>query len=109
MNLFTQCYRGEASLAKAFWVIYVLILIFLNLIAHFILINFLISEPAVYKAISIVLNCLILFYTFFAFLCVWRCGKNSKPIWDVLSKIVVILGLAVNIFYLINAILIPVY
>jgi hypothetical protein len=109
MNVFTQSYRGEASLAKAFWIVYVFVSIVLNLIAHFILNNFLSSEPAVFKAISIVLNCLILFYTFFAFICVWRCGKNSTPFWNVVSKIAIILGLAMSVFYVINAILIPVY
>src|SRR5262245_41681580 len=94
LRLFEQSWKGEASLGKAFWLVYVLIgiiiqLIILGIFAFFVP-NFL--TPEVYVKYQDLLVTIFFPYTLFSAICVWRCAKNSSKLWGILAKIVVALG-----------------
>lgn len=86
-NLFVRAWRGEASLAAAFWLVYFVfsIILAILLVVIFKAINPLFMDMNLIKAI-------MLPYTIYGAICVWRCGKNSMILWNILSKIAVILG-----------------
>ena len=101
MNLFVQAWRGEASLAKAFWIVFVVVGTVLNLICSLIVRGLLDSSPATLKAAIIILSIIIFLYTLFSAICVWRCGKNSTSFWSILSKAVVAIAVVFNLVALI--------
>lgn len=103
MDLFAKSWKGEASLAKAFWLVYVLGIIIIGIIIT-ILISLVIPHLNYLTHNNLVMT--ILFpYTLFSSICVWRCAKNSSVFWRILAKIIVILGIIsglFHIYYLIN-------
>jgi hypothetical protein len=106
--MFKRCWRGEAPLWQAFWLVgflFALILeAFIGIIAGIIITHYgLFNYPETNTAIlTRYLSLIMLPYFLFAYICIWRCGKNSSPIWNVLSKIIVILGLIASVLSLVN-------
>ncbi|MBA3661336.1 MAG: hypothetical protein H0W64_06390 [Gammaproteobacteria bacterium] len=102
MDLLARSWRGEASLAKAFWIVYVL---FGILIALLITLIFSLAMPDFnymnyqYKIMAIQFP-----YTLFSAICVWRCAKNSTFIWRILARIIVAIGVIGGIFNIVHAI-----
>lgn len=96
-NLFVRAWKGQASLAAAFWVIYFVCCIVLYIIIFYILnaINpMLKNSPAMGNLISAI----VFPYIFYAAICVWRCGKNSNAFWRILSRIIIVLVVAGTIY-----------
>lgn len=102
-RLFRNCWLGEASLAAAFWITYVLFGIISIFLADF-LVDILIAGEFTPFYIhnqytdEIILICFP--YWFFSSICVWICGKNSSKIWNLLSKFLVISILVIASFHL---------
>ena len=95
MNIFVNCFRGEAPLWKAFWIVGVVFSIILDLILIAILHFAAPDMDPVTRSHWLVL--LMFPYNIFVAICVWRCGKNSAAVWSILSKIVVVLGLITGV------------
>lgn len=89
-NLFVRAWKGEASLAAAFWLVYVVFTFLLEIIVVIVLsftvpnFSYLTHAPVVMAIVSP--------YILYAAICVWRCGKNSSAIWRILSRIVVVIA-----------------
>lgn len=100
LAMFKQAWKGEASLAKAFWLIYVVIGILLGMLIT------LVIKMSVENFDYIVYNNLIMAiglpYTLYSAISVWRCGKNSWVVWSILSKIVVVLGVLGSLMALVH-------
>lgn len=99
-QFFIQNWKGEMALAQAFWFVYILLGIIVFIIASSIGF-FIVNEFIVLKTKVIIESDLKLYfelisttlcvpYNIFSAICVWRCGKSAKPIWKILSRIVVI-------------------
>src|SRR5690349_19487594 len=96
MDMFKKAWNGQLSLAKAFWLIYVVVGIILGLIVSLVL-SMMVANYN-YQAYSSMIGAIVFPYTLFSAICVWRCGKNSSKVWDILSKIVVVLGVLGGIY-----------
>lgn len=94
MNLFTRAWKGQASLAAAFWLIHVLFGIILAIVVAIIMSFFVVDffRPEVYPLYTYLMMAIVFPYTLFSAICVWRCGKNSSMIWSVLARILVVLS-----------------
>lgn len=103
LSLIMHCISGQASLFKAFWIVYVLFgciqLIIIECIFHF------------YRATSYVtfeyhnqltdqFITMAFPYLFLSSMCVWVCGKNSWIEWNILSKCIVVIPLTLGAFHL---------
>jgi hypothetical protein len=106
--MFRRCWRGEAPLWQAFWVVGFLFALILEavigviagvIIAHYGLFNYPETNPVI---LTRYLSLIMLPYFLFAYICIWRCGKNSSPVWNVLSKIIVIIGLIAAAMSVVN-------
>lgn len=98
MNLFAKSWRGEASLAKAFWLVYFLFSIMIGLIIAFIL--SLIIPSFTYVTYNNLIMSILFPYTVFSAICVWRCAKNALLIWSILARIVVVLAVISGLFHI---------
>ena len=98
LRLFIQSWKGEASLAKAFWLVDVLFGIVVLAIISTITIRFMgpVTQSNVIHY-SVIIRSIQLPYNLFSVICVWRCGKSSQSIWRILSRIVVITLIALPI------------
>lgn len=100
MNVYSESWKGKASLAAAFWIVYIVSGFLLGTVLSFIIAK---ASPAVSLSFRQgLMLALLLPYTLFATICVWRCGKNSWVGWSILSKIVVIIGLFNGLYALID-------
>ena len=102
LGIFRDSWQGKASLAKAFWLVYFVFGIIINLIVLALLSA---TMPGFnYEANSNLLMSIVFPYTLFSAICVWRCGKNSYILWNVLAKVVVVLALLGGLLALIHVI-----
>lgn len=86
--MFKQAWNGTASLAKAFWLIYFLFGIIISIIVSIIALKLSNNQANVYNlTIAIVLP-----YTLFSAICVWRCAKNAWILWNILARLIAILA-----------------
>ena len=102
-RIFRQCWLGEASLAKAFWVVYVLYNLILITIIDFIIDYFVAGSFTPFYIHNRFLDMIITLafpYLFISAMCVWVSGKNSARVWNILSKIVVLIPLIIGSFHL---------
>lgn len=98
MGIFARSWKGEASLAKAFWLVYFLFGIIIGLIIS-ILLSFVIPNFSYITHNNLIMT--ILFpYTVFSAICVWRCAKNSSAIWRILARIIVVLAIISGLFHI---------
>ncbi len=94
-DFFTRCWRGQESLAKAYWLLAVLLGLFLVAVIVVIFSFFvpiteiLRAEDSYYQRLIV---SIMLPFTLFSAVCVWRCGRNSILIWKLLSRMLVILA-----------------
>ena len=89
-NLFIKCWKGEASLAEAYWKVSVLFGLLLTILiltfsVCFFPISDIINENSSYPN---VIEAILLPYSLFCTICVWKCGKNSTPVLRILACIV---------------------
>lgn len=91
MNMFAQAWKGEAPLWKAFWLVYVVVGIIVGIIIA-VIVAYAVAPGATPTANNDLIMTIGFPYTLFSAICVWRCGKNSAMVWNVLSKILVILS-----------------
>lgn len=102
MGLFVRSWKGEASLAAAFWLVYfvfgIVIAIIITLIFSLVLPDF--SYTKYHNQIMSIQFP----YTLFSAICVWRCARNSIFIWRLLARIVVVLGVIGGIFNIVHLI-----
>jgi len=107
-KLFAQGWKGETSLAKAFWLIYVLfgIIIALIITVPFALFapDFM-QSPAVQLHYSPIIRTIYLPYSIYAAICVWRCGVKANIFWKVLSRILVILSIALGLLQVVQLVI----
>lgn len=99
-NLFARSFKGKASLALAFWIVYVLIGFVLWLI-----LGLIIGMAAPNMSPMTMHNltlALLLPYIIFAAICVWRCARNSWILWNILARIAVVLGVLNGIISIIQ-------
>ncbi|MFZ2315812.1 MAG: hypothetical protein WAW86_09180 [Gammaproteobacteria bacterium] len=119
LSLFKRAWKGEASLAAAFWIIHVLIgSIVLQSIISWAISYFMPelavssmnvstaadAQAAMFNKHAFMMLAICFPYTIYSAICVWRCGKNSWKLWSILSKIIVILSVIsglLSIYYLI--------
>lgn len=105
LKLFIRGWKGEASLAAAFWLIYflgsIVIGILLTLLFSFFIPSF--SSPEVIGQYSYIIKAIMFPYTLFSAICVWRCAKNSSIIWNVLARIIAVLAILFGIYYILLA------
>lgn len=98
MDIFTRSWKGEASLAAAFWLVYFLFGIILAIIVT------LIFKVTVadfnYTQYQGIIAAVCFPYTLFSVICVWRCARNSSTLWRVLARIIVILAIIFGIYNL---------
>lgn len=103
LNIYKDCWRGEASLKQAFWIVYVLIGIITVILADFLVDIFIAGEFTPFYIHNQYTDEIIMIcfpYWFYSSVCVWICGKNSSVIWSLLSKILVMVVLLVASFHL---------
>lgn len=102
LKLFERSWKGEASLAAAFWLVYfigsIVIGIILAIIFSFFIPNF--SSPEVVGYYSHVIKAIMFPYTLFSAICVWRCAKNSWIVWNILARIIAVLAILSGIYYI---------
>lgn len=90
LSIFKDSWNGNAHLWKAFWLVYFVFGIIISLIVAAIL-SVTVAGFS-YATHNNLLMTIVLPYTIYSAICVWRCGKNSLMVWNVLSKIVVVLA-----------------
>lgn len=96
-NLFVRSWKGQASLAAAFWIIYFVALVVLSLILFYIITA--IHPPLrTSPIVGAIISTIIFPYLIYAAICVWRCAKNAQVIWKILARIVVILGVLNSVY-----------
>jgi len=100
MSLIRESWRGERPLYEIFWIVYfggymVFMLVFL--------VGFWLLPESFSDFILIPFLFFIAVYTIWAFVSIWRCAKNSKPVyqilargWIVLSIVSVIIKIPIN-------------
>lgn len=94
-NLFVRAWKGEASLAAAFWLIYFLFGIILAIIVAII---FKVSiHDYQYQNYSRLIAAICFPYTLYSIVCVWRCAKNSNAFWRIVARILMVLALLFGI------------
>lgn len=105
MKLFERSWKGEASLAAAFWLVYflgsIVIAIILSIIFSFTVADF--RTPEMMPYYSNVIKAIMFPYTLFSAICVWRCAKNSWILWNVLARIIAVLSVVFGIYYILSA------
>ena len=95
LSLYKDAWAGKASLAKSFWLVYVVTTIVINIVVM--IIFHMVGHPGSFLA-----RLIPSLYAIFSFICVWKCGKNSSTAWLVISRIwmvLVLLGAIINIFF----------
>ena len=115
LSLYKDAWAGKASLAKSFWlvfivthaVIHIVINIILNLLAH--PVNLLgpvipaqqniLTVRRIDLIIDLIATLIPVLYTFFSFICIWKCGKNSTKFWLVISRIWIILTITISVYW----------
>lgn len=93
MNIFVKCWRGEAPLWQAFWLIGIIfpveIAVIAGWIAQFFIEYFGLNGSSYLNSVILKLNCFaiitILLYMLFAYISIWRCRNNSGEIGKFLS------------------------
>ena len=92
MNIFVRAWKGQSSLAAAFWLVY-----FVGSIILYYIITFTLTRlrPDLMRASPFghMVFAILLPYTLYSAICVWRCGRNSEAFWRILSRIVIILAI----------------
>jgi len=102
-SLLIECISGQASLKKAFWIVYVLFgciqFVIIECIFHFYFsgsfVTFEYHNQMTDQFITLAFP-----YLFISSMCVWVCGKNSWIEWNILSKCIVIIPLTLGAFHL---------
>ena len=106
MNIFVKCWRGEAPLWQAFWLVGLvfttIIKMFIGLIGGIIIIYTGKINTSAFTILIIYTNIIILPYLIFVYISIWKCGKNAALIWNILSKIAVILGVIIQVSLIYN-------
>lgn len=88
MSVIGESWRGERPLAKVFWAYYVgfsfAYFFAISSLAGFIYLS---PQPPLLVTITLI-ACLLPFwpYHIWIYVSVWRCAKNSKPVWMVLAR-----------------------
>jgi len=88
ISLFKRSWRGEATLAEAFWLVFTLINLLIILTATFVLFHY----THDYDSTRRMANTILFPYLIFSSTCVWRCEKNASEFFIVLSKAIVIMS-----------------
>lgn len=105
LKLFERSWKGEASLAAAFWVVYFICSIIIGFLIALVFAmtvpNF--STPEVYGQYTNVIKAILFPYTLFSAICVWRCAKNSWILWNVLARIVAVIAVLGGIYAILLA------
>ena len=87
MSLVGECWRGERPLGVVFWGYYTgFISAYATVLG--LLVYFLPKPLKLFIAIPGVL--FLLTYTVWILVSIWRCAKNSKPVWRVFARIWVV-------------------
>lgn len=98
MSLLKECWKGRATLDKAFWIIffiYGLSLVFLvGLIFAIFVPNFFRTE--VFNQYRDIILAIVSPYTVFAAICVWRCAKHSWPFWRWVARTIGVLAVIIS-------------
>lgn len=99
---FKQCWIGEASLASAFWLVYVLFgavfIIIVDLLVDF----FVAGSFTLFYEHTRYVDMIITFalpWLLFGVACVWACGKNAPLLWSFLSKCLVLIPVIYAAFH----------
>lgn len=107
-KLFVQGWKGETSLAKAFWLIYILFGIIIAIIITLpfaLLTPDFMQSPAAQLHYSPIIRTIYLPYSIYAAICVWRCGVKSNLFWKIVSRILVILSIALGLLQVVQLII----
>jgi len=99
-----QCWIGEVSLAKSFWIVYILlnlVIIALVVICVRFISPYYIDYHGMHKFTDLVMA-LSLPYLIVSSTCVWIAGKNSWRIFNWTSKVIVVLTLIYISFHIIR-------
>jgi hypothetical protein len=95
LSLYKDAWAGKASLAKSFWLVYVVTAIVINIVLA-IIFHFL-GAPG-----NFVARLIPSLYAVFSFVCVWKCGNNSSTAWKIISRIwmiLVLIGTVLTLFF----------
>jgi hypothetical protein len=103
LRLLERSWKGQASLAAAFWLVYIVfstvIFLILSVIFSLFVPNFFTGE--VFNQYAPSIKAIMLPYMLFSAVCVWRCAKNSWLLWNILARIIVVLAVIfgfINLF-----------
>jgi hypothetical protein len=88
LTLFTRCWRGEASLSEAFWIVFALLNLMIILPATLVFFHY----THDYDSTRRMANTILFPYLIFSAVCVWRCENNASEFFIVLSKSVVLMS-----------------
>lgn len=103
-KLISQCWLGEVSLKKAFWLIYVLFGLINIFICDFVIDAVEIGAYTPFYIHNYYMDQVLTLafpYLFLSSMVVWINGKNSLLIWNLLSKLVIVCILTIVTFHLI--------
>jgi len=92
-KIFIESWKGKVSLAKAFWIIYVLVFILLVITISIILLFVYLSFPKLMEYPNLYMAQIILPfpYLIYAAVCVWRCSNNATYLWKYLARTTILL------------------
>lgn len=104
-KIYKDCWIGEGSLLKAFWIIFVCYTLVFYVFADF-MVDFLVAGAFTpfyvhnqYTDLIITISFPVLFINA---MCVWISGKNSSLTWSLISKAIVMLPLIFGTFHITN-------
>lgn len=96
-NLFVRAWKGQASLAAAFWIVYFIVTIILYLITTAI-VGAIWPNLRTSPILGPLAGTIVFPYVIYAVISVWRCSNNSHIVWKILARIVVVLAILGGIF-----------
>lgn len=103
LNIFKLCWIGEASLAKAFWIVYVLFNLILIVLLDFLVDIFVahsFTPLYIHNQYMDLIITLAFPYLLFSAMCVWICSKNASRFWRLVSKIVILIPIIFCTFHI---------
>lgn len=100
-NLFVRSWKGQASLAAAFWIIYFVAVIVLYLVVFYIM-DLIRPGLKTSPMFGSIIAAIIFPYVIYSAICVWRCAKNSNAVWKILARIIMVLVVLSGIFNIIG-------
>lgn len=95
-DIFVKNWKGELSLAKSFWLVYVLFIIIIQLVLQIVFSKMLSTYTS--DEINNLMMMVLLPYIIYCLISTWRCSEKSAMMWKILARGFLILAVLTGIF-----------